>query len=174
MDILECIRSRRSVREFKDTPVEKDSINAILDAGRWAPSGLNDQPWRFIVVRERETRERLAGLTRYGHIIEGSKICIAVFLDREVMYDYVKDVQAVGACIQNMLLAAHALGLGAVWLGEILKNREHVNEELVAPKTFELMAVIALGYPVERKRHSDRQALEDVSFSETCGRRWVP
>lgn len=174
MDILECIHSRRSVREFKDTPVEKDCINAVLDAGRWAPSGLNDQPWRFIVVQERETRERLACLTHYGHIIEGAQVCIAVFLDREAMYDYVKDIQAMGACIQNMLLAAHGLGLGTVWLGEILKNKEQVNAVLGAPETFELMAVVALGYPLEKKRHSVRKALEGMSFSETFRDRWVP
>jgi nitroreductase len=85
-----------------------------------------------------------------------------VFLDNAKSYNRVKDVQAIGACIQNMLLAIHGLGLGGVWLGEILKNRESVEQMLGAPAECELMAVIALGHPAEEKGKGDRVSLNEV------------
>ena len=69
VQIIDIIKSRRSVREFMDRPVEDDLIANILDAGRWAPSGLNNQPWRFVVVRDREIAGSLAGCTRYSSIV---------------------------------------------------------------------------------------------------------
>jgi nitroreductase len=83
-----------------------------------------------------------------------------------VMYHGVKDHQAIGACIQNMLLAAHALGLGAVWLGEILKNAEGVRTLLGLPEQMELMAVVALGRPAGKSHTSTRKAVADVLLKE--------
>jgi len=82
------------------------------------------------------------------------------------MYNYVKDVQSIGACIQNMLLAIHSMGLGGVWLGEILKNKEIVNKVLEAPDSLELMGVIALGHPVHKKMVSERKELDQLSYQE--------
>ena len=82
------------------------------------------------------------------------------------MYHEVKDHQAMGACIQNMLLAAHGLGLGAVWLGEILKNADEVRTILELSEQFELMAVIALGHPAEQKRTSLRKDIAEVLLKE--------
>jgi nitroreductase len=82
------------------------------------------------------------------------------------MYNDVKDHQAMGACIQNMLLAAHALGLGAVWLGEILNNAESVRAFLELPREMELMAVVAIGHPRAGSRTSQRKKLEDVLIKE--------
>ncbi|MCL7413660.1 MAG: nitroreductase [ANME-2 cluster archaeon] len=145
--IIDVIKSRRSVRQFLDRPVEDDLIAEILEAGRWAPSGLNNQPWRFVVVRDRRRMASLAECTRYGAIIRGAPLLIAVFLDEDVMYDHTKDTLACGAAIQNMLLAAHGIGLGAVWLGEILNRKAEVCRILEAPGSMELMAVIAVGHP---------------------------
>ena len=162
MDLLEGIYSRRSIRQFTNQPVEDADVMEIVKAGTWAPSGLNNQPWRFVIIRNRNIRNRLAGLTRYRRVIEKAPVCIAVFVDRDAMYDDTKDHQAMGACIQNMLLAAHALGLGAVWLGEILKNTDAVRELLELPETMELMAVVALGHPASRDQQSQRKDIEKV------------
>jgi nitroreductase len=78
------------------------------------------------------------------------------------MYDETKDHQAMGACIQNMLLAAHALGLGAVWLGEILKNGKKVRLILELSEEMDLMALVAVGYPVSRDQVSSRKDVSDV------------
>ena len=114
--MLETIRTRRSIRRFTDEAVPDSVLDRILEMGTWAPSGLNNQPWRFVVVRDAGTRKELAGLTKYGSILRNAPVCVAVFLDTRESYDRVKDIQAIGACIQNMLLAIHALGLGGVWL----------------------------------------------------------
>lgn len=122
-------------------------IDAVLDAGRWAPSGLNNQPWRFAVVREASLRERLSAYTVYSAILRSADVLIAVFCDASAGYDRTKDLQAMGACIQNMLLAIHDLGLGGVWIGEILRSGTEVKSLLGAPEAYEFMALIAFGYP---------------------------
>ncbi len=147
--VLEAIRGRRSIRRYQQRAIPVDMVRAVLDAGRWAPSGMNNQPWRFAVVRESGVRDQLAGLTHYRGIIRKCDLCIAVFYHLDSGYDRDKDCMALGACVQNMLLAAHSLGLGAVWLGEILKRKREFNEVVGVDEGCELMAVIALGWPDE-------------------------
>ena len=166
MDILEAILTRRSVREFTGEPVGRDELRAIVEAGTWAPSGLNNQPWRFALVTDRDIKEKMSSLTKYARIIRESAALIVTFVDTEAMYHEAKDHQSVGACLQNMLLASHARGLGAVWLGEILRSASEVRELLGLPENLELMAVIALGHPTEKKRTSSRKPLKDVLLKE--------
>ncbi len=172
METIEAIKTRRSVRGFTDENVDDKSIEQILDAGRWAPSGLNNQAWRFIVVRNADTKTALSKLTEYGPTIKNAPALIVVFLDGDHMYHYVKDVQSIGACLQNMLLAIHSMGLGGVWLGEILKNKEMANKVLEAPDSYELMAVIALGHPVNKTRVSERKEIKELVFREKFGTGW--
>ncbi|NJD77125.1 MAG: nitroreductase family protein [Candidatus Methanoperedens sp.] len=172
METIEAIKTRRSVRGFEAWDVSDETIVQVLDAGRWAPSGLNNQAWRFIIVRRPETKIDLSELTDYGPTVKNAPVLIVVFLDRDHMYHYVKDVQSIGACIQNMLLAIHSMGLGGVWLGEILKNREMVNKVLGAPESYELMAVIALGHPLSKIRSSKRKELNELVFREKFGAGW--
>lgn len=172
METIEAIRTRRSVRTFLNKDVSEDHLGQILEAGRWAPSGLNNQAWCFITIRNTETKVELSKLTHYGHIIKIAPLMIAVFLDKEHMYNYVKDVQSIGASMQNMLLAIHSLGLGGVWLGEILNNREQVNKVLEVPVSFELMGVIAIGHPVSEKRSSERKEISRITFREKFGKKW--
>jgi nitroreductase len=164
--VLDAIRSRRSIRQYSDDAVSDDDVKAILEAGRWAPSGLNNQPWRFGVVRDPKCKNTISELTRYREIIRNAPVIIAVFLDNDAGYDRVKDCQSIGACLQNMWLATHTLGLGGVWLGEILKNKERVGEILEAPKSYELMAVMAIGHPKHRQQKSDRKPVSELVFIE--------
>lgn len=166
MEIMEGIYTRRSIRQFTARPVEGRLLHEIIRAGTWAPSGLNNQPWRFVIVKAAPLRLKTAALTKYGNIIEGAPALIAVFLDKEAVYHKVKDHQAIGACIQNMLLAAHALNLGAVWLGEILKNKDGLRALLELPETLELMAIVAVGHPAEKDRTSTRRPLSEVLIKE--------
>lgn len=169
---IDTILSRRSVRDFMDRPVGKDQINTILDAGRWAPSGLNNQPWLYIIVQERDTIEQIATCTHYSNVVQNAPLLIAVFLNHDAEYNYVKDVQAIGASIQNMLLACCELELGAVWLGEILNQKEKINSILDAPDSLELMAVLAIGHPFEKERTSTRKSAGDVTFDGKYGQKW--
>ena len=162
--MLDLIKTRRSIRRFKPEPIEDETIYKIIEAGTWAPSGKNNQPWKFVVIKDKTIKEKIAQYTIYSRTISNSAVCVVVFLDYELSYDRTKDVQAVGACIQNMLLAAHYLSLGGVWLGEILKNKDKVKSELEVPENFELMAVVALGYPDEKPKAPYRMGLDEVVF----------
>jgi nitroreductase len=164
--ILDAIHQRRSIREYTEAPVEAEKLREIVRAGCWAPSGLNNQPWRFVTITNRRVGALLAGLTRYGHIVKAAPALIAVYLDSREMYNEEKDHQAAGACIQNMLLAAEALDLGAVWLGEILNRREEVNQLLELSDDYRLMAVIALGHPAHRQQKSQRKPLAELLIKE--------
>ncbi|MBN1141444.1 MAG: nitroreductase family protein [Deltaproteobacteria bacterium] len=166
MDLLEGIMTRRSVREFSEREVSGEELEKILAASSRAPSGLNNQPWRFVIVRSASTRGQLAALTRYGPIIRNASLCLAVFLDGNAVYHHVKDCQAIGACLQNMLLAAHGLGLGGVWLGEILKNGAEVRRLLEVGEDLELMAVLALGEPKGKGEETDRKRLQELVLKE--------
>ena len=162
MDIFDIIKTRRSIRKFTEEPVSDKVIDRIIEAGTWAPSGLNNQPWKFAVIRDRDIKNSIAGLTHYGRIVRSAHALIAVFLDTGESYDRTKDAQAVGACIQNMLLSIHALGLGAVWLGEILKNKENVRVLVSDSPDLELMAVIALGHGAAEGGKVTRKGLDQT------------
>ena len=164
--VIKAIYDRRSIRSFEDAPVSRDALMAALNAASWAPSGLNNQPWRFAVIWEKASKEALAALTRYSTVLKSAAVLIVVFLDKESSYDYTKDCQAVGACLQNLLLSLHSLGLGACWIGEILKNRDRVTEVLKLPERLELMAVVAVGHPAHRNQKSHRRSIDELILLE--------
>ena len=161
--VLDAIRERRSIRKFTDDPVSREDLTAVLDAGRWAPSGLNNQPWRFLVVPRDDARhEKLAECTKYAHIVRRSAACVAILLERDAMYSEMKDHQGAGACVQNMLLAAHAVGLGGVWLGQIINDQDASLAALdLKASEYELQAVVALGHP-DQSGSSERKPLEEL------------
>lgn len=149
MKLLDVISSRRSIRKYKRDTVPDSSINEILESGRWAPSGMNNQPWRFVLIKDKTFKDRLSEMTHYSAIVSGSDFCIAVFYNKHAGYHREKDIMSIGACIQNMLLCSHSIGIGSVWLGEILKNRDKINQILGVDPSNEFMALIAFGYPDE-------------------------
>ena len=99
-------------------------------------------------------------------MLKNAAVLIPVFLDKDSSYDRVKDCQAIGACLQNLLLAVHAHGLGATWIGEILKNKERVVTILELPERLELMAVVAVGHPLHRNQTSHRKPIEELIVLE--------
>lgn len=165
--VFKALFERRSIRKFTDEPVSREDLTAILEAGRWAPSGLNNQPWRFMVIMKDDPRhEGLTECTKYAHIVRASAACIAIMLDKSAMYSEIKDHQGAGACTQNMLLAIHALGLGAVWLGEIINDQEKTLGVLGLNETeYELQVVIALGHP-DQKGSANRKPLSELLLEE--------
>ncbi|MHA1804954.1 MAG: nitroreductase family protein [Promethearchaeota archaeon] len=151
-DLIAFIKSRKSVRNFIFEKISDQTIRDILECGRWAPSGMNNQPWKVIVVKSPMVKQMLANLTKYGGLIESSYVSIVVFLDLQASYHRVKDIQAIGAFMENILLGVHAMELGAVWVGEILNKKEEVNELFkFNPNKYELMGVIAVGVIDEQK-----------------------
>ncbi|MGA1868881.1 MAG: nitroreductase family protein [bacterium] len=163
MDTITAIKTRRSIRRYVSKKIDEALIKEIVEAGSLAPSGLNNQPWRFIVVEDKDMIDRVSRNTKYSHVIKNASVIICVYLDKAESYNYIKDVQAIGACIQNMLLFSHAHGLGSCWMGEILNKAEQVNTLMKVPTEFELMAVITLGYPAESGQ-SERKKIDDLVY----------
>ncbi|WNY27396.1 nitroreductase [Methanolapillus ohkumae] len=169
-ETIQTICSRKSIRKYLPDPVPKEMIETILECARFAPSGLNNQPWRYIVIEQKNTKISLSKLTHYSEIMLSAPVLIAGFLDTAASYHREKDIAAMGASLENILLAAHSLGLGAVWLGEILKNKDQVAKILNAPDNFELIAVIAIGFfesgPMVSGERTDRKNLDEIIFWE--------
>ena len=160
--IPKIIRQRRSIRKFTAQIPGGQEIEQILEAARWAPSGQNNQPWKFMVIQDTKTREGLAQFTSYKRIVRGAPISIVVCLDTTISYNRDKDLMAIGAAIQNMLLHVHSLGLGACWLGEIINRKEKVSHYLNLAGDFEIMAVVAIGYPAENPGNITRRPLKEL------------
>jgi len=164
METLDAIKTRRSAREFTDKKVSKETIEQILEAGRWAPSGMNNQPWRFIVVSDKKTKEHLAKQTHYEDIINFASCAITVFYDIDFGIRPYK-----GRSFHRRMRTEHAScvtlsWLGACWLGEILKNKDKVAQLFEAPASYELMAVIALGESAEKSRKGERKGMDELVY----------
>lgn len=166
MSILKTIVERRSVRDFSEERIPHEALGQILEAGRWAPSGLNNQPWSFVIIKDTALKDKLSRFTESSKVIKAAATLVVVFLDKTKSYNRKKDIQAVGASIQNMLLTAHDLGLGTCWLGEILNQADGVEKVLRVPGAFELMAVVAIGRPKAKFKKGRRMALKRLIYKE--------
>jgi len=145
MDAIECIKTRRSIRAFLDTPIPKALVEDIVDCGRLAATAINIQPWIFIAVEDPATRKQIADSTDYGSFIAQAPVCIAVFC-ANVKY-FLEDGSA---ATQNILNAARAHGLGSCWVaGHQKKYAGRVSEILGVPAGYALVSLVALGHAAE-------------------------
>jgi len=143
MDALEALRTRRSCRRFAAKAVPRDLVEKVVDAGRLAATARNDQPWEFVVVTDAASRRAIAALAEYGKFIADAPVCIAV-LAKDTKY-YLEDGSA---ATQNILVAAHALGLGACWVaGDKKSYAPQVVERVGGPAGVRLVALVAMGWP---------------------------
>ncbi len=163
MDTQTALLTRRSIRVYSEKAVAEEDLKKIVRAGIHAPYGHN-QIWRFALIREAGLIKEIAELTIYKKFVATAKALIAVFYDESLGYHDMKDAQTMGACIENMLLCAHDLGLGGVWIGEILKNEEKVRALCGAPENFRLSAVLSIGYPAKEGVYETRDSLDKVIF----------
>ena len=162
MDALKCLKTRRSVRTFTDQTVSKEIIEDILECGRWTPSGINHQPWKVFVISNPELKAKIADCTHYSNIILQAPHLFVIYLDQTKGYNYVKNVQSMGAFFENILLAIHAHDLGGVWLGEIYNQKDQVDEAMgVSDSKWEFMGAIAFGHP-EKAGKSTRDPLDHI------------
>ena len=158
-EVINTILNRRSIRLFSPEKLSKAKVELLLEAARWAPSGKNLQPWKFVAVMDDdELRIRLVALSVHKPWLVTAPCLIAVFLDSACGYDLIKDIQAIGAAIQNMLLSGYEMGLGSCWVGEIISRESEVKQILNVAEQFQLMAVIAFGYPVKTVKGVKRRA----------------
>jgi len=188
MNTREAIAMRRSIRQFQDRPIADEDLQAILMAGIQAPSGKNRQPWRFLVVQDEVQRAEMVRRMRAGiakvqaqgertgsaensaRIMEQAPVTVFILNPHglppwlvhsiEQSFQELVDVQSIGAAIQNMLLAALDLGLGSLWICDVLFAYDELIEWLGEPG--QLVAAISFGYPNESPAARPRKAFDEV------------
>jgi len=191
------IRTRRSIRRYQPEAIAPEVLHRILEAGTWAPSAHNRQPWRFVVLTDAPQREALA--TTMGNLLRASRTAdgddaadidgdvarsyaritsagaaIAAFLTLEDMDVYpdpkrsraeeLMAVQGVAMAVQNILVAAHAEGLGACWMCAPLFCQEEVGAALGVPPHWQAQALLTLGAPASKGKPPVRRPLDEVLF----------
>lgn len=150
-ELIQTIFTRRSIRSYTAETVSEAHIETLLKAAMAAPSASNLKPWHFVVVTERQTLDRLAENHPFGKMLFEAPLCIAVCGDASISKGYW--VQDCSAAAENLLLAAAALGLGAVWLG-VHPGEERITairEVLNIPETTVPLNLISVGHPAEEK-----------------------
>ena len=158
MDTLEAIFTRRSVRDFKADPVSKEDTHDLLKAGMQAPSAKNEQPWHFIVIDDPQVLHAIPEFHPYSKMLMDAPLAILVCSDRKLETKRASWLQDCSAATENILLAAHAKGLGAVWLG-IFPDSERVfgmQALLSMPKDIRPVSLVAVGYPASQPDPVDR------------------
>lgn len=164
MDVLTAIKTRRSIRKYKDVPLDKEKLMQVLEAGRIAPSAGNRQPWRFVVVTDPATRQKMVGACRNQAFVgQAGAIIVACVPDPSLRWHMVD----VGIAVDHMTLAAHELGLGTCWIGAF--EPEQVKEILGIPEDVKVVCVLPLGVPDMEGVPKPRKALEEAFVFE----RWA-
>lgn len=167
---IENIMTRTSIRQYKDQPVEQEKIDIMLKAAMAAPTAVNLQPWHFIVINDKETIGKLSGRQPTN-----APLLIAVCgdTDKTTMPDgkgKLPDfwIQDVSAATENLLLAAHALGLGAVWTGvyPVPERTAEVASVLGCPKNIIPLAVVRIGYPDESPAPKNKYREDNISYNK--------
>ena len=170
-ECLNLLLTRRSVRKFEDREVGDEVIERVLDVARYAPSARNSQPWEFIIVRDKRVIEELGKIHRYAYPLRKAPLALVILCDpRESPTSYIADCANVTTYI---MLAAHALGLGTVWI-QSLRDVERVNEIVGAPKGKVPVAVLAVGWPAEAPSPPRRKGLSEITHLNKYGDRWKP
>lgn len=171
---IENIMTRTSIRQYKDQPVEQEKIDIMLKAAMAAPTAVNLQPWHFIVINDKKVIDQLAGPRPTNAPL---MIAVCGDTDKTTMPDgkgKLPDfwVQDVSAATENLLLAAHALGLGAVWTGvyPVMERTAEVANVLNCPQNIVPLAVVRIGYPDEAPEPKDKFKEENISFNKFGGK----
>lgn len=175
--IIQIIKDRRTAIRYESTAVKDEELSAILEAGMWAPSWINKQPWRFIIIKDQRTKEQLAEVvpTTFVQSLKEAPVCIAVVVDTEEdSYHY---IEAGAAATQNMTLAAQSLGLSSSWIGVFdAKEQKKAAEDKVKkileiPKKHRVIALLPIGHIKGDAPKKDRKAITQIVFKERFGKR---
>lgn len=158
MELFETIYTRRSIRRYSQKKIENNLVDKIIYAGMYAPSAVNKQPWHFIVFENTETRKDIIRIHPNASMLLEADKGILVCYDEHLQHDEGYGAVDCSAAVQNMLLAAHDLELGACWIG-VYPRRERIHQLkkiFILPDHIVPFALISLGYPAEIKTSPDR------------------
>lgn len=165
MNTFDTIINRRSIRQYKDTPIPEEIIEKILTAAMYAPSAMNLQPWDFIVCNTKETLELcVKSVPHGGNILQQAKSAILVCGDNNIEQNKDYILQNCSAAIQNILLQAHEMGIGTCWIAvypieDVIKN---IKENFNLPGYIIPVALVSMGYPAEEKEIEKRYKKEKI------------
>jgi nitroreductase len=164
MDVFEAVRTLLAVRSYQEKPIPDAVVRQIVEAGRLTGSGMNRQPWHFIVVRDRDTLRRLGALASSGSYVAQAPLAVVVVTDKTRFA-----VSDASRAIQSMLLAAWGEGVGSNWVG--FGGLEQVKSLLGIPAGLEALAILPFGYPTRAvgRGKKQRKALRDVAHLERYG-----
>ncbi|MFH1752275.1 MAG: nitroreductase family protein [archaeon] len=179
MNVVECIKSRRSVRDYSVKEVSSEIVSELIDCARHAPfGGPSDkkvcQPWEFIIIRNHETKAKLALSFDDRQFVASAPVIIAVLADTKRDPDYKVWESTTSLAIENILLSAHSLGLGACYVSTFMKHEKHKQDKEVLrsalnlPEQVELVALITLGFPKENAeiKQKNLRSLEEIIHDE--------
>jgi len=158
MDAMEAILSRRSIRKYTKEPVSDESVKEILEAAMNAPSAGNEQPWHFVIVKDRKILDEIPKVHPYAQSVKTTSVAVVVCGDPKAEVYEGFWVQDCSAAAENILIAVHAKGLGAVWLGiyPITERVNGIQKLLKLPDHVIPLVVIPIGYPDEHKPPANR------------------
>jgi nitroreductase len=173
LDVNEAIKQRRSIRKYTDEEVSDNDIELLLEAALWAPSAGNVQPWEFVVVKDPETKHRLALAALNQTFVEKAPVVIVVCADlNKAKRSYggrgekLYSIQDTAAATQNINLTAHSLGLATCWVGAF--KEKDAAKAVNAPKNVVPVAIVPVGHPAEKpmapQKRSARDAVHHDSF----------
>jgi nitroreductase len=164
MEALDAIHTRRSIRKYRDEPVPEDLIQKLLAAAMQAPSARNQQPWQFVVIDDRVVLAKIPTFMPNAAMVAKAPLAILVCGDLGLEKSEGYWVLDCAAATQNMLLAAHALGLGAVWCGVYPREprMEGLRRLIGLPENVIAHGLVVLGYPGEQVQPEDRYRSERV------------
>lgn len=170
MEAIEAIMSRRSIRKFKQKEISQEHIDVLMAAAMAAPSAVNEQPWHFILVKDRELVEKICGFHNHAQMAMGAPLSIIVCADRKAAKSHEAYIfQDCSAAIENLMVAAKALGLGAVWTG-VYPNEARMQgfrTLFSLPESIVPFAMIVIGHPDEEK-----EAKKDYDKSRVHEGKW--
>ncbi|MFU2359597.1 MAG: nitroreductase family protein [Bacteroidales bacterium] len=168
--VLDNIATRTSVRDYEARPVEKEKIEKMLRAAMAAPTAMNKQPWHFVVVDQRNVLDALAGANPYAKMLKKAPLAIVVCGNTDKMIEGGgRDfwIQDASAATENLLLAAHAMGLGAVWTGAYPSEERCISISKVLSLSDNLIPLnmIVVGYPAEQLQPKQKFKEENISYN---------
>ncbi len=164
MDVFEAIRTILAVRQYQDRPVPDEVVRRVVEAGWLTASSKNEQPWHFVVVRDRDTLRRLGELATTGPYTAQASAAIVVAIE-----DTRFAVSDASRAIQSMMLTAWDAGVGSNWVG--FGGLDAIKQLLHIPATMDVLAVVPLGYPAQRigRGKKRRKPLGEVASRERYG-----
>lgn len=170
--VLDNIATRTSIRDYEARPVEKEKIEKMLRAAMAAPTAMNKQPWHFVVVDQRNVLDALAGANPYAKMLKKAPLAIVVCGNTDKMIEGGgRDfwIQDASAATENLLLAAHAMGLGAVWTGAYPSEERCISISKVLSLSDNLIPLnmIVVGYPAEQPQPKQKFKEENMSYNGT-------